>query len=158
MIFLIDRKSRKIPKENKLPEYLKSDRYTRVERFCGYWKSTDRFDFYDALRALGRAKRDEAAVNPKWSSGDDEEEEEEGGCSSCLTLEIIILTLYFVCLRGASFVSSSSNLASRQQQQQQLSYAEEAKLEKHKLRFMLPSSSEETRQQSRLSIWHLLPY
>ena len=93
-------------------------------------------------------------MNPKWSSGDDEEEEEKGGCSSCLTLEIIILTLYFVCLRGASFVSSSSNLASRQQQ---LSYAEEAKLEKHKLRFMLPSFSEE-RQQSRLSIWHLLPY
>ena len=59
-----------------------------------------------------------------------------------MTLEIIILTLYFVCLRGASFVSSSSNLASRQQKQQQLSYAEEAKLEKHKLRFMLPSFTE----------------
>ena len=44
-----------------------------------------------------------------------------------MTLEIIILTLYFVCLRGASFVSS---------------LLRSEKLEKHKLRFMLPSFTE----------------
>lgn len=49
-----------------------------------------------------------------------------------MTLEIIILTLYFVCLRGASFVSSSSQLSSLLPK----------KLEKHKLRFMLPSFTE----------------